>query len=357
VPPTGRPDRSPDGGARALIDPDSAPDVRGRTGRGGDDDAPSWGRRGEEGETRSRDGPVWFTQHSGAALFVVGCAMVFVGLFLRDGPTAVTSAFLGCGLMLVGSLLPRLAGTIKVTPGSIELALAERLEATRREVEARAPELEEAALVRALEDLLPKLVSTGSGPGQADPPEERGRPQAGATRGRWTWAAAGAAIAIVGLVGVATVGQLAMAPSGDVAAPTDGGSSSPDGDPADGPEDGDPDTGSPDAGAPTDPSSPDLPGDGVTGDGEPSDEQGAGSDPPDSGTDAPGPDDGSGSAVIVWALAVPALATGLVAVAWRRARSRAAARQSALDLEPAPAFARRIVDDLVGGARGPVERR
>jgi hypothetical protein len=283
--------------------------------------------------------------------------MVFVGL-LRDGPTAVTNAFLGCGLMLVGSLLPRLTGTIKVTPGSIELALAERLEATRREVEARAPELEEAALVRALEDLLPKLVSTGTVPDPADVPAEQGRSRAGPVRGPWRWAAAGAATATIGLVGIATVGQLASTPSDDVAAPTDDGSPNPDADPGDSPGDGAPGDGSPGTGVrPVEPVSPGLPDDGVAGDGESSDGPGTGTDQPDSGTDTPVPDDASATTVIVWALASVVLALALLAALRRRAaRSRTAARRSALDLEPAPAFARRIVDDLVvGGARDPAE--
>jgi hypothetical protein len=264
--------------------------------------------------------------------------MVFVGLLLRDGTTAITSAFLGCGLMLVGSLLPRLTGTIKVTPGSIELALAERLEATRREAEARAPELEEAALLRAVEDLLPKLLTTDAGRDPAIVPPGDDRARGPSVRGRWAWAAAGAATALVGLVGAATVLELASTRTGDVRAP-----------PAEAPPTSD-DAGADDGDDGGDPPEfelePDPPGTDI----------GTAPDPPGTPTGAPDPDDGPGSVVAVWALASLASIIALLTLVRRRARSRAATGGTSLDLEPAPAFARRIVDDLVHSDRRPGDR-
>jgi hypothetical protein len=153
-------------------------------------------------ERQPRDGTSWFTEHSGAAMFLVGCAMVFSALYIGGGTAAVTSTFLGCGLMLVGALLPRLTGTIRVTPGSIELALAERLEATRREVETRAPGLEEAALARAVEELVPELLARRS---TSPPAEDAPRPAPSRAGGRWMWATAGAAATALVMGGVLTV--------------------------------------------------------------------------------------------------------------------------------------------------------
>jgi hypothetical protein len=141
-------------------------------------------------------------------MFLVGCSMVFIVLLSSaETSTIITVAFLGCGLILVGSLLPRLTGTIKVTPGSIELALAERLEATRREAETRAPELEEAALRRALEELIPTMFApdTRSAPVDDAPPKRDVPP----VRGRWSWAMAGATFTALVMGVVFTTSQYA----------------------------------------------------------------------------------------------------------------------------------------------------
>jgi hypothetical protein len=256
---------------------------------------------------RFEDGQTWFTQHSGAALFLAGCAMVFVGLFRGGGTTAVTSAFLGCGLMLVGALLPRLTGTIKVTPSSIELGLAERLEATRREVEARAPELEEAALTRALEEMLPRLAAAATA---ATAPTTATAPSARTGRAAGWWRTAAVGTAAVAVFGLAAVGGLAVVtqglPLGDDAQLA------------------------------------------LTGDGEGDAVTGGGAPPPppaDEGAPDPVMEAERGTAV-VWLAAVLALTIAGVAVWAGRARSEPPAA-AALTEEPAPTFARRIVDELV----------
>lgn len=100
----------------------------------------------------------WFAVHSGFALFSAGFLMVLAAVLAQQGPAETTALILiGAAVMLIGGLLPRLAGTIKITPGSIELSLLERLEATRQEAAERVPERVDEAVGRAFLELLPQL--------------------------------------------------------------------------------------------------------------------------------------------------------------------------------------------------------
>jgi hypothetical protein len=351
------------------------------------------------GEGRYPTEPSWLSRHSGEAMFLVGCAMVFTGLLFREGATAVTTAFLGCGLMLVGSLLPRLTGTIKVTPGSIELALAERLEATRREVEARAPDLEEEALARAVEELLPRLTAGHVEPFQstAAPSVEREaspgrRPSApraapvsldGEPTGRDLrseprrrslprLATAGATAVALVVGGIAFGGLVLTTPApgpaddasqGDGQASADGdGQASADSDGqasagGDGRPEGEPDDVGQGVAPPADPGRPDPDPSPAPADDEPGPTDDP-APPTDDGTSptggGPGDEDESGQDAgtaggIVWAVTFGALlVAGWSIRRYLVARRSAPERSLSLTEEPAQAFARRIVDELVG---------
>lgn len=131
---------------------------------------------------------LWFAEHSGAALFIVGTAIVFVGLLApgQQAATTVAALFLGGGMMLIGALLPRLVGTIRISPGGIELALAERLEATRREAEQRVPAHVDQAVARAIEELRPVLGATAR-PVPSPEAAEAAAPASPRGRTRWLW--------------------------------------------------------------------------------------------------------------------------------------------------------------------------
>lgn len=107
----------------------------------------------------------WFVSNSGGALFLAGFTMLlfaFVVLLLeKNGGVATALIVLGTAVILIGGLLPRLSGIIKITPTSIELSLAERLEATRQVAAERAPESVQEAVGRAFEELVPQLQARG----------------------------------------------------------------------------------------------------------------------------------------------------------------------------------------------------
>lgn len=263
----------------------------------------------------------WFGEHSGLALFGVGCVLVLAAVVTPDRGAATTAAilFIGGGMVLVGALLPRLAGTIRITPASIEMALAERLDATRREAEVRTPGHQEEAIGRAFEALLPRLraagvvvaadddapVTAGDGPSHlpdAPPQPAAAHPSASEPRStramrawpRLGWAAAG--------IGVATLVLVALMPLELLV---------------------------PDGGLPEPP---------------PEATDGVLVEPP------PEPSRGVDTTVVVAVVALAAAVAAAAWVAWRPVRSRLAhASQKAVTppfLEPPRVFARRIVDGL-----------
>ena len=120
----------------------------------------------------------WFTAHSGVALFCAGALMVVAAVAIpRQSPAIATVLILiGAAVMLIGGLLPRLAGTIKITPGSVELALAERLEATRVEAMRRDPDRVDEAVSRAFERMRTELLSNPPGSATTAVPNAGRRP-------------------------------------------------------------------------------------------------------------------------------------------------------------------------------------
>lgn len=112
----------------------------------------------------------WFDNHGGVALFVLGTGMI-VGGIARNGDAVITGAslFVGSALAVLGVLLPRLSGTIKITPSGVELNVVQVLEATREEAARRAPDRVEEAVGRAF----PRLVDDGLVP-QARPGADLG---------------------------------------------------------------------------------------------------------------------------------------------------------------------------------------
>lgn len=166
--------------------------------------------------------PPWFSEHSGMALFTVGCALVLAVVLGPERSPAVAAGalFVGGAMVLIGSLLPRLTGTIKITPASIEMALAERLDATRREALMRTPGHEDEAIGRAFEMLLPWLRAAelippaGEEPARAagkphaeqQPPAPpavgASAPQPRASGPRWRWAPAAAVLVFATAAGL-----------------------------------------------------------------------------------------------------------------------------------------------------------
>lgn len=111
---------------------------------------------------RTTPGSGRFARHADWALFVAG-GVALAGGLLTQQDTAVTMlvVLVAAALLLTGALLPRLSGTIKVSPTGIELQVLERLESTRAEAERVAPDHVTEALYRAYIELRPFLVDAG----------------------------------------------------------------------------------------------------------------------------------------------------------------------------------------------------
>lgn len=122
-----------------------------------------------------------FVRHADWALFVAGGVALAAGLFTQQD-TAVTMlvVLVAAALLLTGGLLPRLSGTIKVSPTGIELQVLERLESTRAEAERIAPDHVTEALYRAYIELRPFLVDAG----RFDPETITHRPNSDAVQRR-----------------------------------------------------------------------------------------------------------------------------------------------------------------------------
>lgn len=197
-------------------------------------------------DERSGRPATWFSEHSGLLLFAVGSVMVLTalvaGLLLDRSPaTTVAILFIGAGMILVGALLPRIAGTIKITPGSIEMAIAERLEATRREAAQRVPGREDEAVARAMKALLAQLpVDTrdaaaqapANGPEPATPPPaptaDRSPPPTKRSMRGWQIATGAGAVAAVAMTAVlVTTLTLGGEPPDGVNTPPPGGGEQP----------------------------------------------------------------------------------------------------------------------------------
>src|SRR5919106_1866009 len=100
--------------------------------------------------------PSLFARFVDAALFVVGGLMVAAGI-IEEGAGQAVLILVGAGLMVMGAVLPRLSGTIKISPGLVEMTVVQQLEATRKEAEQRIPEQTEEAVGVAFQ----KLVHSG----------------------------------------------------------------------------------------------------------------------------------------------------------------------------------------------------
>lgn len=107
---------------------------------------------------RTSAGSGRFVRHADWALFVTGGVALAGALFMQQD-TAVTMLLIlvAAALLLAGALLPRLSGTIKVSPTGIELQVLQRLETTRAEAERVAPDHVAEALLRAYVELRPLL--------------------------------------------------------------------------------------------------------------------------------------------------------------------------------------------------------
>lgn len=106
--------------------------------------------------------PSWFARIGDVALFLVGALMSAAGVFVVAAePSRVVLFLLGAGLMVMGALLPRLSGTIKISPGAVELTVIQQLEATRREAEQHVPDRVEEAVGLAFQRLLDSGVLAG----------------------------------------------------------------------------------------------------------------------------------------------------------------------------------------------------
>jgi hypothetical protein len=92
--------------------------------------------------------------------------MVAAGVFIVDGGATQAVVFLlGTGLMVMGALLPRLSGTIRISPGSLEMTVIQQLEATRREAEQHLPDRVDEAVGLAFQ----RLVQSGAIVGAVTP--------------------------------------------------------------------------------------------------------------------------------------------------------------------------------------------
>jgi hypothetical protein len=97
--------------------------------------------------------PSVFARFVDAALFVVGAVMVAAGV-VEEGAGQAVLILVGAGLMVMGAVLPRLSGTIKISPGLVEMTVVQQLEATRKEAERRIPEQTEEAVGLAFQKLM-----------------------------------------------------------------------------------------------------------------------------------------------------------------------------------------------------------
>lgn len=105
------------------------------------------------GKSLSARPPV-FARNADIGLFLAGILMVTAGVFVVDEAAGQSILILiGAGLMVIGALLPRLSGPIKISPGSVEMTVVQRLEATRKEAEQRIPDRTEEAVGLAFKDL------------------------------------------------------------------------------------------------------------------------------------------------------------------------------------------------------------
>jgi hypothetical protein len=98
--------------------------------------------------------------------------MVAAGVAL-DNDTAVKTVLvlIGAGLTVVGVLLPRLAGTLEISPTNVKIPIAgviERLEATRQIATMRAPDRVDEAVGHAYRLLAPFLTVEADGDARAD---------------------------------------------------------------------------------------------------------------------------------------------------------------------------------------------
>jgi hypothetical protein len=107
-----------------------------------------------------------FSRVADMGLFVMGALMlasgVLVAVVAKNGTVGTILIFLGFAALLLGALLTRLSGTIKITPTSIELTVIQALEATRRHAELTIPDNVEMALGLAVRDLAARGFLSGS---------------------------------------------------------------------------------------------------------------------------------------------------------------------------------------------------
>jgi len=100
--------------------------------------------------------PSIFARFGDLALFLTGALTIAAGV-VEEGAGQAVLLFIGATLVIVAAVLPRLSGTIKLSPGSVELTVVQQLDATRREAERRVPDQTEEAVGLAFE----KLVESG----------------------------------------------------------------------------------------------------------------------------------------------------------------------------------------------------
>lgn len=106
--------------------------------------------------------PSRFARIGDFALFLVGALMSAAGVFVvAEEASRVVLFLLGAGLMVIGALLPRLSGTIKISPGAVELTVIQQLEATRLEAERHVPDRVEEAVGLAFQRLVESGVLAG----------------------------------------------------------------------------------------------------------------------------------------------------------------------------------------------------
>jgi hypothetical protein len=135
------------------------------------------------------------------ALFIVGALMVAAGI-VEEGAGQAVLVLVGAGLMVMGAVLPRLSGTIKISPGLVEMTVVQQLEATRQLAEQQIPDQTEEAVGLAFQKLvesgqLSDLLAKAQAPPPPPPPKSFSRSK--------LWRAIAVAPVIALLIGVLAV--------------------------------------------------------------------------------------------------------------------------------------------------------
>jgi len=169
------------------------------------------------GKSLSARPPV-FARIADIGLFLAGILMIAAAVFLVDEAAGQSILILlGAGLMVIGALLPRLSGTIKISPGSVEMTVVQQLEATRREAEQRIPSRTEEAVGLAFKKLAESGQLAQMLAETHPPPTTEARPRKAALR---RLAPAAAAVALLLIAATFLVQPFAADPASP---PLDGG--------------------------------------------------------------------------------------------------------------------------------------